>query len=84
MADESSSRTETVRVEISDQLPDGEPVMPLERDGELIWVFRPGHISPEAVDAINGYLRHIIRDGLWEQEWDGGPCAPPPPPQPGD
>ncbi|MEU5426930.1 hypothetical protein AB0H73_15180 [Streptomyces olivoreticuli] len=66
----------TARFKLSDLLPDGEIVMPMERDGEFVMLVRAGHMSPEAVAAINKQLEHIVGDGLWVQKWDG-PCPPP-------
>lgn len=58
-------------------LPDGEIVIPLERDGEFVWAVHPDHITPELCEALNRYTSHITRHGLWQQQWDGTQQQPP-------
>ncbi len=69
-----------VRFKLSDQLPDGMLHIPLEREGEFLWLIRTGHMTPELITEINKTLEHIIGNGLWEQRWGGDPCPPPPHP----
>ncbi|MFC5144226.1 hypothetical protein [Streptomyces aureoversilis] len=78
MADEAADRKRaSARFELSDLLPDGEVIMPLERDGEFVMLVRRGQMTPEVVSEINKRLEHIVGNGLWEQRW-GGPCTPHP------
>ncbi|MEU7044988.1 hypothetical protein AB0A77_28570 [Streptomyces varsoviensis] len=66
------------RVELSPLVPEGEIVVPLEREGDMVWLVRDGHMTPEAVDAMNVHLKNITQNGLWTQQWGGRPSPPPP------
>ncbi|MEV5140309.1 hypothetical protein AB0K71_06130 [Streptomyces syringium] len=66
------------RFELSDLLPDGVNQMPMEREGEFVWLVRHGYMRPELVAELNAELGHIVGNGLWEQKWSG-PCPPPHP-----
>lgn len=61
--------TAAVQFQICDSLPDGILVLPMEKDGELVWLVARGHMSPEAVEAVNRQLRHFTDHGLWQQLW---------------
>ncbi|MET9729750.1 hypothetical protein ABZZ79_03485 [Streptomyces sp. NPDC006458] len=56
-------------MEYVDHLPGGRVVMPIEREGHFAWLIVRGHISPQARAEMLGDLRHIVRSGLWEQNW---------------
>ncbi|MEU4205628.1 hypothetical protein AB0F64_37650 [Streptomyces sp. NPDC026294] len=66
-----------MRVVISPLVPEGELVVPFEREGELIWAFAPGQITEEAVEEANRHLRHLAGHGLWGQQWGGDQQEPP-------
>lgn len=58
-----------VAMEYVDRLPGGRAVMPMEREGSFTWLVVRGHISPQARTEMLGDLRHIVRSGLWVQNW---------------
>lgn len=69
-----TEHTQDVDVEFVDELPDGRVVMSVEREGHFTWLVVHGHMSPQARDEMRADLRHIVRAGLWQQNWE--------PPQP--
>lgn len=62
----------SVRVEFAPDgtMPDGRAVVPVEREGEMIWVVRKGEMSETARTEINHALQHIAHSGLWTQRWE--------------
>lgn len=62
------------RFEISDDLPDGMIVVPVERAGEIVWLVRRGEMTDELIEQVNDTLTHVTRHGLWGQNW-GGPVS---------
>ncbi|MFG2225337.1 hypothetical protein [Streptomyces sp. NPDC048644] len=69
----SQGEVTTSRIVISDDLPDGMLVLPVERRGEMLWLVRRGHITKEAADALNLVIEHQTQHGLWrrsgEPDW---------------
>jgi hypothetical protein len=63
-----------VHIQFVNSLPGGRAVMPVEEAGKFIWLVVHGHISPQAASEMETDLSHIIRSGLWRQNWQ--------PPQP--
>lgn len=59
------------RYELSDDLPDGFRVLPLERRGELVVLVRRGIPVEDLIEDINTLLGHMTGHGLWEQNWEG-------------
>jgi hypothetical protein len=54
-------------------LPRGRVCFPIEVDGEFIWLVRDKedgivHMSPEAIEGMNDYLRIVVEGGLWKQQ----------------
>lgn len=58
-----------VDMEFVDALPGGRAVMPIEEEGRFVWLVAPGHVSPQARTEMLKDLNHIIRSGLWVQNW---------------
>lgn len=59
-----------VAIEYVDSLPGGRVVLPLEDEGTFTWLVVRGHISPQARTEMLNDLRHIVRSGLWTQNWE--------------
>ncbi|MET8818519.1 hypothetical protein [Streptomyces rochei] len=78
-ADVSRARDAFPQAEIEmhfvDSLPGGKVVMPFEKDGALAWVVVRGEISKQAGREMVAHMNHLVRSGLWRQNWRG--------PQPG-
>ncbi|WP_406157674.1 hypothetical protein [Streptomyces canus] len=58
-----------VDMEYVEALPGGRAVMPIEREGRFVWLVVEGHVSPQARTEMIKDLNHIIRCGLWVQNW---------------
>ncbi|MEU3507895.1 hypothetical protein ABZ733_08185 [Streptomyces longwoodensis] len=58
-----------VDMEYVDSLPGDRVVMPLEKHGKFVWLVEEGHISPEAMRQMVADLNHVVRSGLWRQNW---------------
>ena len=78
MAENEGKAHANVRVEVApaSAMPDGCRVVPVEREGELIWVIREGEMSEGLRADLNQILAHIQTTGLWVQNWGG--ATPPP------
>lgn len=58
-----------IDMEFVDALPGGRAVMAVERKGKFIWLAVQGHVSPQACREMVNDLNHIVRSGLWTQNW---------------
>lgn len=59
-----------VDMEYVDSLPGGKVVMGLEKkDDRFTWLVVRGEITPQARAELLADLNHIVRSGLWEQNW---------------
>lgn len=59
-----------------DELPGGRAVMPVEHEGGFVWLVVKGHVSPQARGEMVDDLNHIVRSGLWRQDWrPPRPCS---------
>ena len=59
-----------VDMEFVDALPGGRLVMGLEKqEKRFTWLVVRGEISPQAGAELIADLNHIVRSGLWEQNW---------------
>ncbi|MCT2591084.1 hypothetical protein LHJ74_14400 [Streptomyces sp. N2-109] len=61
-----ASQPASARFVLSDDLPDGVPVLLIESpDGTWTWLIRRGHMEEEAVTEVNRLLGHVTGNGLW-------------------
>lgn len=58
----------------SDDLPDGEILMPILTPYGTAMAVRRGHMTPELLDELNRTLKHLVGTGLWQP---GGEDKPP-------
>lgn len=58
-----------VDMEFVRALPGGKVMMPIERDGRLIWLVVKGHVTPQARTEFLADVNHMVRSGLWRQNW---------------
>ncbi|MGW2379262.1 hypothetical protein [Streptomyces sp. NPDC001658] len=58
-----------VEMEVVEALPGGRAVMPVERKGKFVWLVVDGHVSHQARTEMVADLNHIVRSGLWQQNW---------------
>lgn len=57
----------------SDDLPDGEVLMPILTPHGTAMAVRRGHMTQELMDELNASLRHLIGTGLWQPGEEGKP-----------
>jgi hypothetical protein len=65
-----------VDMEFVTALPGGRAVMPVEREGHFTWLVVEGHVSPQARREMVEDLNHIVRSGLWQQNWQPPQAGP--------
>jgi hypothetical protein len=69
--------TPTARMEFVDSLPGGRFVLPVETDGEIVWLVLRGQMTEQLFGEINEYLALITGNGLWSQNWGASTESPP-------
>ncbi|GAA2351617.1 hypothetical protein [Streptomyces carpaticus] len=52
---------------LTDQLPEGELVLPVDSEQGTVMLVREGHMSPELVEVVNRHLASMTRTGLWKR-----------------
>jgi hypothetical protein len=57
----------------SDDLPDGEILMPILTPYGTAMAVRRGHMTEELMTELNASLRHLIGTGLWQPGDEGKP-----------
>lgn len=55
----------------SDDLPDGEVLVPILTKYGTCMAVRPGEMTPQLLQALNESLNHLIDTGLWQPGDDG-------------
>ena len=65
-------------MEMVPSLPGGRAVYPAEQEGQFVWLIAKGAMTQQCFDEMREYLRYIVDNDLWVQNWDGKP-----PPDPG-
>lgn len=71
-AEESSGDENSLDVDMEfvEALPGGRAVMAVERKGKgIVWLVVDGHVSPQARSEMVTDFNHIVRSGLWQQNW---------------
>jgi hypothetical protein len=63
------TRVPRVDMEYVDSLPGGRVILPLEADGDLMWLVVRGHVSPQARREFLRVARHMVQHGLWQPRW---------------
>lgn len=67
------------RIVLSDLVPDGRCMVPVERPDEVVLVIREGEMSPALVDELNRHFEHAEHVGLWTRTSPmGRPAGHPP------
>lgn len=57
----------------SDDLPDGEVLLPILTPHGTAMAVRRGHMTEELMAELNASLRHLIGTGLWQPGDEGKP-----------
>lgn len=60
-------------MEMVPSLPGGRSIYPAEQEGRFIWLVADGAMTKQCFDEMRDYLRYIIDNNLWIQNWDGKP-----------
>ena len=60
-------------MEMVPSLPGGRAIHPAEREGRFIWLVAEGAMTQQCFDDMREYLRYIVTNRLWIQNWDGKP-----------
>ncbi|MEW2161409.1 hypothetical protein AB0912_00130 [Streptomyces sp. NPDC007084] len=71
--DERPARPARAWYVFSDDLPDGEILMPIFTQHGTFMAVRRGHMTQELMDELNASLRHLIGTGLWQPGDEGKP-----------
>lgn len=75
-ADESREATEDTPefdMVIVPSLPGGRSIYPAEQQGRFIWLVAEGAMTQQCFDEMRDYIRYIVENKLWVQNWDGKP-----------
>jgi hypothetical protein len=65
-------------MEMVPSLPGGRAVYPAEQEGQFVWLIAEGAMTKQCFEEMRSYLRYIVENNLWVQNWDGKPpCTPP-------
>lgn len=60
-------------MEMVPSLPGGRSISPAEQDGCFVWLVAEGAMTQQCFDEMRDYLRYIVDNKLWTQNWDGKP-----------
>ncbi|MCX5522272.1 hypothetical protein OG342_05235 [Streptomyces bobili] len=60
-------------MEMVPTLPGGRAVHPAEQEGRFVWLIAEGAMTKQCFDEMREYLRYIVDNDLWIQNWDGKP-----------
>lgn len=52
-------------------LPGGRSIYPAEQQGRFVWLVAEGAMTQECFDEMRDYIRYIVENQLWIQNWDG-------------
>lgn len=80
MSDDAEAQAQlatTVQYEFVPSLPGGRSVLPVEREGELIFLISLGEMTEQCREELNEYAHHITTKRLWNQNWGGSTREPP-------
>ena len=75
---EAGHATPEFAMELVPRLPGGRSIYPAEQQGRFVWLVAEGAMTQQCFDEMRGYLRYIVENKLWVQNWDGKapPCLP--------
>jgi hypothetical protein len=60
-------------MEMVPTLPGGRSIYPAEQEGGFVWLVAEGAMTKQCFDEMREYLRYIVDNNLWIQNWDGKP-----------
>lgn len=65
----SSGASADIAIEVVPRLPGGRALMPVERDGILVWLLVEGHMSQQAQDEWLQAMQCLVGTGMWGQNF---------------
>jgi hypothetical protein len=60
-------------MEMVDSLPGGRSIYPAEQQGRFVWLVAEGAMTKKCFEEMQEYIRYIVENRLWVQNWDGKP-----------
>lgn len=74
-ADEPREANETPEfdMEMVPSLPGGRSIYPAEQEGRFVWLVAEGAMTQQCFNEMREYVRYIVENRLWIQNWDGKP-----------
>jgi hypothetical protein len=70
---EAGEDTPEFDMEFVPRLPGGRAVCPAEQQGRFVWLVAEGAMTPQCLEEMREYVRYIVKNRLWTQNWDGKP-----------
>lgn len=68
-----ADQTPDFDMEFVSSLPGGRAIHPAEQQGRFVWLVAEGAMTQQCFDEMREYLRYIVENKLWVQNWDGKP-----------
>jgi len=66
-----ADQTPEFDMEMVPSLPGGRALYPAEQQGRFVWLVAEGAMTQQCFDEMRGYVRYIVENRLWIQNWDG-------------
>jgi hypothetical protein len=60
-------------MELVPSLPGGRSIYPAEQQGHFVWLVAEGAMTQQCFNEMREYVRYIVENRLWVQNWDGKP-----------
>jgi hypothetical protein len=67
-----NDQTASARYVLTDDLPNGEILVPIDSPEGTVMAVRTGYMHPDLVAAVNRSLEQMTRCGLWTHSHDAG------------
>lgn len=68
-----ADQTPEFDMEMVPSLPGGRAIFPAEQQGRFVWLVAEGAMTQQCFDEMRAYIRYIVDNNLWTQNWDGKP-----------
>lgn len=60
-------------MEMVPSLPGGRAIYPAEQQGRFVWLVAEDAMTKQCFNEMREYIRYIVENKLWVQNWDGKP-----------
>lgn len=68
-----ADQTPDFDMELVPSLPGGRAICPAEQQGRFVWLVAEGAMTQQCFDEMRKYIRYIVENRLWVQNWEGKP-----------